>query len=449
MTEGRGTAPGPGGGPDELAGGGMDGPDAGGLRGEVVWRALLAGAALVVVALFLWTLRELLNPFVLFWVLVAVLLPFRSRAGHSLWIAVAAILTLLWVLDTTGFLLAPFILAFVLAYIVDPVVDRLDDWTGERVGRSLVILILALPVLALVVVGVVFGLPALGQQVGDLIDRTPALLRRIADWVESAREELLTADLPLVDEEALVERLRSVDAETMVAFLQERQAEIGRRIWSGVLGLGRGLGSVLTVLGYVVLTPVLTFYLLRDYDGLITRSGELVPASRRPGVLGFFREYDALLSGYLRGQITVALLVGFITGVGLAVLQFPYAILVGAVVTVFSVVPYLGLLLSLIPAVLIALTSGSVLLSLGKVAVVFAAAQGLEGAVISPRIVGGSVGLHPVWVVLALAVGGFYFGFVGLLIAVPVAVGVKLLVLRGLERYRSSAFYRSGAPGRV
>lgn len=418
-------------------------------QSDVIWRSLLVGAALLVVALFLWVLRDLLNPFVLFWVLVAALLPFRGRTGHSLWIAVAATLTLLWVLDTTGFLLAPFILAFVLAYIVDPLVDRVDDWSGERVGRSVVIVLLVLPFLALVAVGLVFGVPALAQQLGELIDRTPALLRRVADWVESFRERLLTADLPLVDEEALVEQLRSVDSDAVVAFLQERQQVIGERIWSGVLGLGRGLGSVLTVLGYVVLTPVLTFYLLRDYDVLLSRSRELVPSVRRESVLGFFREYDELLSGYLRGQITVALIVGFVTGVGLWILQFPYAALVGAMVTVFSVIPYLGLILSLIPAVLIALTSGTVWLSLGKVAVVFAVAQGLEGAVISPRVVGGSVGLHPVWVVLALAVGGFYFGFVGLLIAVPVAVGVKLLVLRGLERYRRSAFFRSGGAGAV
>lgn len=424
--------------------GGDAGSEGGASQGDVIWRSLLVGAALLVVALFLWVLRDLLNPFVLFWVLVAVLLPFRGRTGHSLWIAVAAVLTLLWVLDTTGFLLAPFILAFVLAYILDPLVDLVDEGAGERVGRSVVIVLLVLPFLALVAVGLVFGVPALAQQLGDLIDRTPALLQRIADWVESFRERLLTADLPLVDEEALVEWLRSVDSDVVVAFLQERQQAIGERIWSGVLGLGRGLGSVLTVLGYVVLTPVLTFYLLRDYDVLLSRSRDLVPSARRESVLGFFREYDELLSGYLRGQMTVALIVGSLTGLGLWILQFPYAVLVGVIVTIFSVVPYLGLILSLIPAVLIALTSGSVWLSLGKVAVVFAVAQGLEGTVISPRIVGDSVGLHPVWVVLALAVGGFYFGFVGLLIAVPVAVGVKLLVLRGLDRYRDSAFYRSG-----
>jgi len=167
-----------------------------------------------------------------------------------------------------------------------------------------------------------------------------------------------------------------------------------------------------------------------------------VPEDSRRTVLSLAREYDDLLSRYLRGQVTVALSVGAITGVGLWIAQFPYAFLLGAIVAVFSVVPYLGLVLSLIPALIIALMTAPVVTSLLKVAVVYGAAQALEGAVISPRIVGESVGLHPVWVVLALAVGGFFFGFVGLLIAVPVAVGIKLLVLEGLERYRASDVYR-------
>jgi predicted PurR-regulated permease PerM len=175
----------------------------------------------------------------------------------------------------------------------------------------------------------------------------------------------------------------------------------------------------------------------------------LLPLDRRAAVTGFVREYDRLLARYLRGQITVALTIGLITALGLWVARFPYAFLVGVAVAVFSVVPYLGLVLSLIPAVLIALMSGDVGLSLLKLGVVFGIAQGLEGAVVSPRIVGESVGLHPVWVVLALAAGGFYFGFVGLLLAVPGAVGIKLLVIRGVARWRASDTFRGEAPDGV
>lgn len=408
------------------------------------WRFFQAAAVLLVLGFFLFSLSGfelggLLSPFVLFWVLTGVLLPFRTSQGHGVLLATAAILTLVWILDTTGFLLAPFVLALVLAYILDPLVDRIE---GRRVGRSGAILLFAVPVLLLLGGAVVLGIPALAQESGDLIQRAPEFLRRAANWMEMAQERVLRVDLPLIEEEEVLARMRNVDSAAIVAFLEERKEAIFSGIWVGILGLGRGLGSILSIVGYVVLTPVITFYLLRDFDGLKARMAELLPASYRSGVVKIAEEYDGLLSRYFRGQITVALLMGAVTAVGLLLLRFPYAILLGVLVAVFSVVPYMGLVLSLIPALFIALVSGNVLTSLVKIAVVYGASQALEGAVISPRIVGDSVGLHPVWVVLALAVGGFYLGFVGLLIGVPLAVGVKLLVVRGVHRYRQSDLFR-------
>lgn len=407
---------------------------------EAVWPVVQGGAALLVLAFFLLALRAQLGAFVLFLLLLGVLVPFRGRPGHGLLVALSTLLVLFWILATTGFLLAPFVLALVLAYILDPLVDVLER---RRVPRALGILLLGLPVVAALVLALVFGLPALGDQISDLIQRTPELLQRVADWMEALDRRVAALNPPPVVQQ-LVDRIRDIQPAEVIAFLQDRQADIARRAWQGVLGLGRGLGSALTVLGYVVLTPVLTFYLLRDWDGLTRYLADLVPAARREEVVGFFRQYDHLLSRYLRGQVTVALAVGSLTVLGLLLTRFPYAFLLGVLVAVLGVVPYLGLVMSLIPAILIALVSGSVGVSLLKVAVVYGVAQALEGTVISPRIVGESVGLHPVWVVLALAVGGYFFGFVGLLIAVPAAVGVKLVVLRGLERYRRSSLYLEG-----
>ncbi len=409
------------------------------------WTPARLGALLLVVVVFtffLWSLRDFLSPFLLFWILVAVLLPFRGSAGHTGLIFTAALLTLFWVLDTTGFLLAPFVLALVLAYILDPLVDRLS---AGRVPRWAAISLLALPVFAAATLLLVFGVPAFTRQIGELIDETPALLERVTLWVEGIDERLLGVDLPLLDEQALVEWIRQLDSADLIQVLETRFQEILDRAWSGVLGLGRGIGSALTVIGYVVLTPVLTFYLLRDYDALVARLSELLPRRSRAAVVGFAKEYDRDLSAYLRGQITVALIIGGTTALGLWALRFPYAFLIGTAVAVLGLVPYVGLVLSLIPALIIALLTASPLASLAKVAVVFAVAQTLEGAVVSPRIVGDSVGLHPVWVVLALSVGGFFLGFLGLLIGVPVAVGVKLLVIRALARYRESALYGGNA----
>ncbi len=402
-----------------------------------IWRVLQAIVALFVFGLLVFGVQELLNPFVLFLILLIVLIPFRRAPGYVLLVSVAAILTMYWLLATTGFLLAPFVLGFGLAYVLDPLVDALVE---RRVARSLAIVLLALPVVGAGVAAVLFGIPALVGQIDELVQAAPELVALVGDWLSGIRE--FVVGIPGVDED-VVPDLANLDPEEIVAFLQERREQLASGTWRGVLGLGRGLGSAATVAGYVFLTPILTFYLLRDYDGILARLRGLLPRSREAGVVEFAREYDVLLSRYLRGQLTVALIIGVLTGTLLLVVQFPYAFLLGALAGVMGLIPFLGLVLSIIPAVIIALVSGSVLWSLAKVAFVYGLVQILDSGIISPRVVGDSVGLHPVWIVLALSVGGFFFGFVGLLISVPAAVGVKLVMVRGLERYRNSELYES------
>lgn len=400
-----------------------------------VWRWLGTGAVLLVLVFFLWTLRELLNPFLLFWALVGVLIPFRRTRAFWPVVGTAAALTGVWLLRETGFLLAPFVLAFVLAYILNPAVGFV---ARGRVSRSAAIALLCLPFLGAGALAVVFGVPWVGAQVAEVSERAPAFLRQAADWVEGMGDRVAALDLPFVDGTRVAAFVRDLDADTVVAFLQEHREVLVERVWEGVLGLGQGVLSVATVVGYVVLTPVLTFYLLRDYDRLLARMEELAPEGRGDALVEGVREYDRLLSAYLRGQVTVSVLVGAMTALGLWIAGIPYALLLGIIVAVFNVVPYLGVVLSLIPALVIAVTTGDPLVSLVKVAVVYTVAQSIESAVFSPRIVGESTGLHPVWILLALAVGGFFFGFVGLLLAVPGAVAVRLLAGRLLERYRET-----------
>lgn len=401
-------------------------------------------AVVLVLGMLLYATRSVLNPVLLFLLLVAVLSPYRGRPGHAAMVVVTAVVTLVWLLSTTGSLLAPFILAVVLAYVLDPAVDWLET---KRLSRTWAIVALTVPVLAALVVLILVAIPAAARQVGSILSDIPVLVDRAAEWLERSSERIGALDIPFFDAESLLERLRSVDGQAVAAFLEERRAALGRWAWDGVLGLGRGIGSALTILGYVALTPVLTFYLLRDWNRITDGIADLVPHDRRARVMELAREADRIVAGYLRGQLTVAALIGAVTGIGLWIVDFPYSGTLGLIVAVFSIIPYLGLVLSLVPAILIALVSGSVLVSLAKVVVVYGVAQGLEGAVISPKIVGDSVGLHPVWVVLALAVGGYFFGFAGLLIGVPAAAVGKLLVTEGLARYRRSELYRGHATG--
>lgn len=406
-----------------------------------LWRVIHAVFVLAIGGLLVWSVRGVLSPLLLYLMLLALLVPYTGRRGHGLIVLVATVLVLLWLLATLGGLLAPFVLALALAYILDPAVDYLE----RRVPRTVAIAMLGIPALALIAVLIVLAVPAVADQVDTLIDQTPQALRQLSAWFESVRMRLADLRIPFLPDFDPMRDIAFLNPDRLSEMLRERQTRIFEGGATALLGIGRGVGAIFTVLGYVVLTPVLLVYVLRDFDRIRHGLASLIPPAKRGGVLAFLREYDRLLSRFLRGQLVAAAIVGTLTWLGLLLLGFPNSGLVGAVAGVFNVVPYLGLIVSIVPVVIISLLSGSVGASLLKAAIVFAIVQFIDGSVTGPRIVGESVGLHPVWVMLALAMGGFFLGFVGLLLAMPGAVLVKLLLKEGVERYRSSRMFR-GSP---
>lgn len=407
------------------------------------WRAWHAVVVLVVLGFFLMSVRSILNPFILFFLLLFLIQPYSGTRYHVLLVSAAGMLTFIWLLDTTGFLLAPFVLALVLAYVLHPMVSRMER---RGIPRTVATGILALPAIGILLLLIFFGIPALSAQIAEFIQDAPVLLQTATLRLEQWQAQLQSRDLAWLDEDAVLARMRSIQPDAVMAWLQQRQSAIARGVWTGILGVGKGVGAILSLLSYVFLTPILIFYLLRDWRSIERRLGELVPGPYRDRVVGFASEYDRLLARYLRGQLIAAGIVGTLTWLGFLVASFPYALLLGVVAGVFNIIPYMGLVASLIPALIIAIFSASPGMALLKILIVFAVVQVLDQAVIGPRVVGEAVGLHPVWVLLALAVSGYFFGFVGLLIAVPLAVLVKLLIAMALGRYRASSLFRGERP---
>lgn len=405
------------------------------LRGSAApW--LYTAVLLLVLGAFLFGVRSVLSPIVLYLLFLYVVWPLVGSRVHVRLVAATSVLMLLWLFTATGLLLAPFLLALLFAYILGPVVDRLQGW---RLPRPAAIGLLCLPLIGILALIVFVVAPAVGHQVSQLIANVPTYVAVLERWIGRLRAWVIGLDIRGLNERT-IPQLREIDAQAVARYLRLQQSELASGAVGAVLGLGRGIGTVLTVLGYLVLTPILTYYLLRDWNRLRERLAELIPRESVESVLGFVRDYDHLLSRYLRGQLLLAVIVGLFIGLGFWIAGLPYALLVGLVAGVFNVVPYLGFAVSIVVALLIALFSGHIVASLVKVAVVYGLEQVLEGA-LGPYIVGESVGLHPVWVILALTVFGFFFGFVGLLLAVPLAVLLKLVVVRALRRYRASSFY--------
>jgi predicted PurR-regulated permease PerM len=314
------------------------------------------------------------------------------------------------------------------------------------VPRWLGSLLVVLPFLAALVLLLLLLVPAMERQVIQVAGQLPLLFSRLADWLDRLRTSFLASNQGLLTEEQ-VAKLRSLQASDLVAMVQGRWQDIARGAWGGIVGIGKGVRLAVMIVGYVVVTPVVTFHLLNHWGTITGWLAALVPPARREEVLGFVREYDGQLGHFVRGTLTEASLVATLTGLGLAVLGFPAPLLMAVSAGLGNLVPWIGVPLSMIPGVVLALASGAIGTSLLQLVVVFGVVTLLDQAVTGPRIIGGAVGLNPVWVMIALAMFGLLLGFVGLLVAVPLAVLVKQLATRGLAHYRASVYYGGHPPG--
>lgn len=399
--------------------------------------AALVAPVMLLVGLLLYTVREVLSPWLVFALLWAALWPERHNRHVARLLAIATALMTLWLFWAAGSLVAPFVLGLAFAYLLSPAVS----WLGRRrVPRWLGSLLVLLPFLAALVVLLALLVPAVERQAIQVAGQLPVLFARLADWLDRLRTSFLASNQGLLTD-AQVAKLRSLQASDLVAIVQERWQDIARGAWGGIVGIGKGVRLAVMIVGYVVVTPVVTYHLLNHWHTITAWLGGLVPPARRGDMLGLVREYDEQLGRYVRGTLTEATLVATLTGVGLGLLGFPGPLLMAVSAGLGNLVPWIGVPLSMIPGVVLALASGAIGTSLLQLIVVFGVVTLLDQAVTGPRIIGGAVGLNPVWVMIALALFGLLLGFVGLLVAVPLAVLVKLLAARGLARYRASAYY--------
>lgn len=330
-------------------------------------------------------------------------------------------------------ILTPFLVGALLAYLGDPLADRLEAFGLKRTPAVLVVFslfTLALVLLVLVLVPLLEGqaqaLVRLLPQVLEWVDGT--LLPRLAEWFGL--------------------RIEALDVDSVRGVLREHWQQAGglaARVLLYVTGSGAALAAVLANL---VLIPVVTFYMLRDWDVFMAHLRDLLPRSVEPAVTALVRESDEMLAAFLRGQVTVMLALAAVYSVGLWLAGLELALAVGLLAGLVSFVPYLGVIVGVLSAALAMLVQTGDPMQLLPVAVVFAVGQVLEGYVLTPMLVGDRIGLHPVAVIFAVLAGGQLFGFVGVLLALP-AAAVLAVLLRHLHRsYKGSAFYgRSPVPG--
>lgn len=320
-----------------------------------------------------------------------------------------------------GNVLTPFLLGAGIAYLLDPIADRLER-SGLRRAWA-VTLITLIAVLAFVVVVLLIG-PILVRQVTQVIDGAPALF--------DSAQLIFAEQFPrLLPEGGTVRTALN----NIAAAISERGGELLGTVLSSV-------GSFLAVMALLVIVPVVAFYLLLDWDRMIARVDELLPREHAPSLRRVASEIDDTLSGFLRGQGLVTLILGTFYAVSLFAIGLPFGLVIGILAAVLSIIPYVGVFVGGLTAIGVALVHfWGQPIWIGAVAAVFALGQVVEGNYLQPKIIGGHVGLHPVWLMFALAVFGTLFGFVGLIVAVPLAAMVGVVARFLAARYKESAIY--------
>ncbi len=327
-------------------------------------------------------------------------------------------------------ILFPFVAGMAVAYLLDPAVDKLEKWgLGRAAGTAIALVAFFLAAAA----ALLLLAPVLQSQILDFAGRAPelfaALRARLGGFVEMLEARLSPED---------IERLRTAAA----SFAGDALALIGRLIeslWSGGLAL-------FNLLSLIFIMPIVAFYLLRDWDRIVGAVDGWLPLRHAEAIRALAREADELLSGFLRGVAMVCLILGAFYGIALSLIGLEFGLFIGLAAGLLSFVPFIGAFFGFVISVGVALAQFTEWIPIALVAGVFVLGQVVEGNFLTPRLVGKRVGLHPVWVIFALLAGGVLFGFVGLLLAVPLAVVIGVLVRFGLGRYLVSPFHRGSVP---
>ncbi|ACI98951.1 AI-2E family transporter [Rhodospirillum centenum] len=352
----------------------------------------------------------------------------NDRRPLRFWmVGLGVFITLIWLLHE---MLLPFVAGMAVAYLLDPLADRMER-TGLPRWLAATLVLLAFMLGATVAAVLLF--PLMQAQIVQIAESAPG-------WIAWVKEEFLP------DLEAIVARLSPEDVER----LRQAVGEYAGTVVSWTAALLRGLlvqgVALVDVLSVLLITPVVAFYLLRDWDRLVRTVDGWLPRPHAPTIRGQVREVDRTLAGFVRGQATVCIALGLLYAAALSLTGLNFGLIVGLIAGLLSFIPYVGSLVGFGLSVGIAVFQYDDLWRIALVAGIFVVGQTIEGYFLTPKLVGERVGLHPVWVMFALLAGGSLFGFVGVLLAVPVAAVIGVLVRFGLRQYLSSTYYMGVDP---
>lgn len=321
--------------------------------------------------------------------------------------------------------LLPFVAGIIIGYLLDPLTSKFEKWGMNRTLATILVMTLVVLILfplLVLLIGVI------DEQLGQFIASVPVYLSAFLKKAEPFFAELQ-------------ERFPGLEADKIKLYIRSNMANGLKLVGSILRGVITSGFAFFNVLSLLLITPVVAFYMLRDWDKFVSKVDSLLPQQSKESIETQAREIDTILAGFIRGQLSVCVLLGSFYALGLYVVGLDLGVLVGFIAGIISFIPYVGTITGFVISMAIAFAQFDNLPQILQVAAVFAVGQFLEGNFLTPKLVGDSVGLHPVWVMFALLAGGVLLGFLGLMIAVPVAAIIGVLLRHAIENYKKSSLY--------
>lgn len=322
--------------------------------------------------------------------------------------------------------LLPFVAGIIIGYLLDPWASKFEKWGMNRTFATIIVMML---VILIMVPTLILLIGVIDEQLGNFLRALPNYIGSLWHKVE-----------PILLQ--LQERFPSLEPEKIREYLRGNIAN-GLKLTLNLLrGVVTGGFALFNVLSLLLITPVVAFYMLRDWDTFVSKVDSLLPKHSKKSIEKQAREIDNILASFIRGQLSVCVLLGTFYAVGLYIVGLDLGVLVGFLAGILSFIPYVGTISGFVVSMAIAFAQFDSIIPIIQVVAVFMVGQFVEGNFLTPKLVGDSVGLHPVWVMFALLAGGVLLGFLGLMIAVPVAAIIGVLVRHAIENYKQSPLYK-------
>ena len=388
--------------------------------------AIIFSAGIVLLLFLIYTIRDIASPFLVLGAILFLLYPLRSNimARKIIWLSI--LLFSFWFIYSIVGVLAPFVAAMLFAYLLHPLVTKVESWGIPRWATSLVIILCGITVLTAVALLV---LPIAFAQFSGILEAASMITNDFTNWMFSNRMEVSLRKYGIS-----TQQLRDM----LTTSFAPRLEIIMKGLLGGAFGLVSGLSTIVSRIVNMVIIPFLSFYVLKDFPIIRHRVRMLLPRSKRQRASEYYASVDELLGRYIRGAITVAAINAVLVTLLFSLFGIPYPLVLGIVAGVLDLIPYFGLIIMLVLSVIVAsfsvsLVAGHMILAASTIG----ALHIFEAAVLSPKIIGSKVGIHPVLLILSLLVFSFFLGFIGLLIAVPTTAIVIMLVREWEQRKKN------------